>query len=188
MFRYALPAHPRRAFFGAALLFLVGCGRESPTEPQGPPRPLPARFQLLGTASSMEADGTSISCDFALNFELTGSPREAPGVLEYDGVLGGELRRTILDATGRGISLQPDVYGAVVVRSLAPNRVQITIPLNAEAKERFWREISHFEGIFDSPNTVATGTWSCAPFDISSGGYTDTKYTARGSWSLVPVQ
>jgi hypothetical protein len=176
-----------RASLGAALLILAGCGRESPTEPQGPPRPLPARFQLLGTASSVEPDGTSVSCDFELIFELTGSPREAPGVLEYDGVHGGDLRRTILDATGRGISLQPDVYGAVVVRSRAPNRVQITIPVSVNSESRFYREISRFEGTFDSPNTVATGTWSCAPFDIHSGGYTDTKYTARGSWSLVPV-
>jgi hypothetical protein len=177
-----------RASLGAALLILAGCGRDSPTEPQGPPRPLPARFQLLGTASAVEPDGTTVSCDLELNFELTGSPREAPGVLEYDGVHGGDLRRTILDATGRGISLEPDVYGAVVVRSLAPNRVEITIPLNADIKERFWRELSHLEGTFDSPRDVATGTWNCAPFDISSGGYMDTKYTARGSWSLVPVR
>ncbi|MFL6237300.1 MAG: hypothetical protein ACJ76N_29510 [Thermoanaerobaculia bacterium] len=176
------------ASLGAALLFLAGCGGgESPTEPQGPPRRLPTRFQLLGAASAVEPDGTSISCDFELVFELKGNPRESPGVLEYDGAGGGGLRRTILDATGRGISLQPDAYGAVVVRSLAPDRIEITTPLNADAKERFWRELSRFEGTFDSPRNVATGTWSCAPFDINSGGYTDTKYTVRGSWSLVPV-
>lgn len=141
---------------------------------------------MLGTASSVEADGASVSCDFELTFELTGNPRESPGVLEYDGVHGGDLRRTVLDATGHGISLQPDVHGAAVVRSLAPNRVQITIPANANAEGRFWRELSRFEGTFDSGN-VATGTWSCAPFDISSGGYVDTKYTARGSWSLQPL-
>jgi len=177
-----------RAFLGALLLLLAGCGGDSPTELQGPPRPLPARFQLLGTASAVEADGTSISCNFELIFELTGNPRESPGVLEYDGAGGGGLTRTIFDATGRGISLQPDAYAAVVVRSLAPNRIEITTPISVNSESRFWRELSHLEGTFDSPQDVATGSWNCAPFDISSGGYMDTKYTARGSWTLLPVR
>jgi hypothetical protein len=142
---------------------------------------------LLGAATAVEADGTTVSCDFALVFELTGDPRESPGVLEYEGVFGGGLRRTLFDATGRGISLEPDAHGAVVVRSLASGRVEITIPGNADVKERFWRELSRLEGAFDSGD-VATGTWRCAPFDINSGGYVDTKYTVRGSWSLVPVR
>jgi hypothetical protein len=173
---------------GAALLILAGCGGgEGPTEPQGPPRPLPARFQLLGAATAVEADGTSISCDFELVFELKGNPRESPGVLEYDGAGGGGLRRTIFDATGHGISLQPDAYAEAVVRSLAPDRIEITTPISVNSESRFWRELSHLVGTFDSPRNIATGTWNCAPFDINSGGYTDTKYTVRGSWSLTPV-
>jgi hypothetical protein len=163
----------------------VGC-RGSPTDPQGSPRPIPARFRLLGSATSTEADGTSISCALDLVFELSGNPREIPGALEYEGVHSGEIRRTVLDATGNGISLQPEVYGKVIARSRAPNRVQIAIPLNAEAEGRFWRELSQFQGIFDSADT-ATGNWNCAPFDIDSGGRVDNRYTARGSWTLLPA-
>jgi hypothetical protein len=42
---------------------------------------------------------------------------------------------------------------------------------------RFWRELSRSEGTVDSAN-IATGIWNCAPFDISSCGYTDTKHMA----------
>jgi hypothetical protein len=174
---------------GVPLLLLAGCGG-GPTEPQSPPRPLPARFQLQGSASSVEADGTSVSCALFLVVELAGRPREAPGVLEYEGTLGGELRRTVLDAAGNGISLEPDVYGKVVVRSLTGDQVEITTPVNTNAEGRFWRELSRLEGTFDSGGTgsgnTATGAWNCAPFDISNG-YVDTRYTARGTWTLLPA-
>jgi hypothetical protein len=175
------------ASLGVAFLLLAGCrDGGSPAEPQGSPRPLPASFRLLGSASAVEADGTSISCALDLVFELAGNPRETPGALEYEGTYGGGIRRTIFNAAGNGLSLEPDVYGQVIARSLAPNRIQITIPLNAGAESRFWRELAQFQGTFDS-GEVATGNWNCAPFDIDSGGRTDTQYTARGSWTLLPI-
>ena len=141
---------------------------------------------MVGSATAKEPNGTCISCVLDLTFEL--EPRgSAGGVLEYEGVHGGSLGRTILDANGNGIALWPEVYGAVVARSIAPDQVQILIPINATADSRFWRELSDLEGVFDSDTTV-TGTWMCAPFDISSGGYVDTMYTATGTWTLSPLR
>lgn len=170
----------------AGLLFLLNCDGSSPTAPGDTPRPLPARFGLTGSAASTEADGTKVSCRMDLIFELGPNPRSSPGVLEYDGVHGGHLERTVLDAAGNGISLVPDVHGAVVVRSIAPNRVEIEIPVNAGAEGRFWRELSLLAGVFAGGDT-AEGAWLCAPFDIDSGGWVDTRYTATGSWTLVAL-
>lgn len=169
---------------GVLLLSLVSCDGGSPTEPEVAPRPLPLRFALTGSATSEEEDGTSVSCFLDLHFELAENPRLTPGALEYTGVHGGSIRRTVLDAEGNGISLWPDVYGNVVARSIAPSSLQIEIPVNADAEGRFWRELSSFRGTL-APDGTATGHWSCAPFDIASGGYVDTSYTARGSWTLV---
>jgi len=174
-------------FVLAALVLLMSCGREtSPTEPPIPPRSLPTRFRITGTASSSEAGGVTVTCALDLVFQLEAPPRAIPGGLEYDGTHGGRLRRTILNADGSGLSLEPDVFGRVVARSVSPNRVQIVIPVNVSAEGRFWRELSQFDGTFDSTNNTASGTWKCAPFDIDSGGRADTMYVAPGAWRLFP--
>jgi hypothetical protein len=104
----------------------------------------------------------------------------------FDGTHGGSLRRRILDSAGNGISLEPDVFGVVMARSIAPDRLELVIPANAGAEGRFWRELARFVGTFSAPNT-APGEWNCAPFDIDSGGYVDTMYTARGTWVIAPL-
>lgn len=174
-----------RISLGIALLLLAGCDG-SPTEPQGSPRSLPAEFRLVGSATSTEPNGSSVSCQLDLIFELDAHLSEAPGTLEYEGRFGGSMGRTVLEATGDGISLWPDVAGRVVARSLAPNRIQLTFPANVNSPSRFWRELSLLQGTFGGSDT-ATGSWICAPFDINSGGWVDTQYTARGTWTLTPL-
>lgn len=177
---------------GAGLL--LSCqSSSSPTEPDDPttppdgvPQPLPLSFQMSGTAASTERDGTTVSCTLDLLFELGDNPRELPGVLEYDAVHGGSLRRTVLDAAGNGVSLWPDVHGEAIVRSIAPNRLEIEIPANVDAEGRFYRQLARIVGTLDSGST-ASGSWTCAPFDIDSGGWVDTKYTANGTWTLAPM-
>lgn len=141
---------------------------------------------MVGSATSTEPNGTSVSCDLDLLFELDARPSEAPGTLEYAGRYGGGMRRTVLDAAGNGISLSPDVASNVVARSIAPNRIQLMFPANINSPSRFWRELSLLQGTFDAGDT-ATGSWVCAPFDIDSGGWVDTQYTARGTWTLTPM-
>jgi hypothetical protein len=141
---------------------------------------------MVGSATSTEPDGTSVSCELDLVFELDAHPSETPVSLEYRGRHGGAIRRTVLDASGNGISLWPDVLGDVVARSLAPNQIQLTFPANMNTSSRFWRELSLLQGTFDAGDT-ATGSWICAPFDIDSGGWIDTQYTARGTWTLRPI-
>ena len=59
-------------------------------------------------------------------------------------------------------------------------------PANFDAEGRFWRELARLEGTFDASGR-ATGGWTCAPLDIDQGGYVDTRYTAFGSWELIPA-
>jgi hypothetical protein len=177
-----------RVYGPLAIVFLLlsGCDPSSPTEPSVTARPLPLEFSLLGTAELTTADGSSVSCLLELYFELSEPPRQAPQMLEYDGVHGGSIQRTVLDPAGNGISLWPDVHGAVIARSIAPETVEVLIPVNADAEGRFWRELSRFEGRW-APDGTATGAWNCAPFDIDEGGSVDTRFTAPGSWTLRPI-
>ncbi len=182
---------PRSPYLAASLLLLLGCNssRNSPTEPgAGTPRPLPANFSILGSANSTASDGSTVSCLLELFFELSSvRPRESPGVYEYQAVHGGAIQRTVLDAAGDGISLWPHVHGDAVVRSIYPDRVEISIPGNAGTGSRFWTELSRMEGAFDS-DVTATGGWTCAPFDIDEGGWVDNTHSASGGWELAPTQ
>jgi hypothetical protein len=198
----------RSRWFGKACTLLLaplavaGCDAPSPSAPRTQAPMLATRFHMTGSAASKEVDGTCVTCVLDFFIHLEAGPRGSPGVLEYQGVHGGHLVRTIVDATGAGLSLQPEVYGSVVVRAIAfetprsrrgpwnrirsrPRDVQILIPINATTTSRFYRELSDFRGTFDSGGT-ATGTWNCAPFDINSGGYVDTAHVAVGTWSLTP--
>lgn len=141
---------------------------------------------MTGSAMSTETDGSTVNCVLNLFFELDPEPQRLPGTLVYEGTHGGDIQRTVLDAQGNGISLWPDVYGDVIVRSISPDQIQIAIPVNAGTESRFWRELSDFRGHFVSA-TTASGTWNCAPFDIDEGGYVDKKYTAQGTWTIQPT-
>ncbi|HSL84851.1 MAG TPA: hypothetical protein VLF66_18900, partial [Thermoanaerobaculia bacterium] len=100
---------------------------------------------------------------------------------------GGSLGRAVLSDEGDGVSYLMDVHGAVLVRSVAPDRVEVLLPGNEDPEHRFWRELARLEGVL-GPDGVATGTWSCAPFDIGpdAGGFEDRLYTAPGTWTLGP--
>lgn len=176
-----------RISLAIALLFMMGCDGGSPTEPGSSPRPLPAELRLTGSAASTEPDGTSVSCELDLILELDATPNESRGALEYEGRYGGAIRRTVLDAAGDGISLWPDVLGKVVARSSVPSRIRLTFPGNMNTSSRFWSELSLLQGTWETGDT-ATGNWNCAPFDIDSGGWVDTQYTARGTWTLSPLR
>jgi len=165
---------PRVGILLIASLALGACEGRAPTHPRSPPRLLAQNYRMTGFASSIEADSTCISCALDFFVQLSPTPRRSPGVLEYDGVHGGHVIRTVLDSVGNGISLIPDVYGEVVARSLPADQIQILIPIpiNLTTESRFYRELASFEGTLGSDGT-ATGTWKCAPFDISEG-YVDT--------------
>jgi hypothetical protein len=138
----SLPSSQQHLVLVAALLLLPGCDSSSPTAPETGARPLPGTFRLIGSADSVEPDGTTVSCLLDLHFELTETPRVTPEGLEYEGIHGGEIRRTVLDARGDGISLWPDVHGPAVA-------------------------------FFNDSATTEI--------------YTPAKYTAQGSWTLVPM-
>ena len=165
---------------------VAACSGGGPTDPEGEARPLAARSRMEGSAAVTAADGTSVSCLLDLVFELAPHGQRFPSVIRYEGTHGGSIQRTLFYASGHGISLWPDVAGEVVGESVAPNQVRLAIPLNATSESRFYRALSEFRGSI-GVDGVVTGSWDCAPFDITSGGYTDTQYTAHGTWTLVPI-
>jgi hypothetical protein len=142
---------------------------------------LPDHFTLVGGASSVEADGTTVECLFDLVFDLSLPPINTPDFLEYHGTHGGEMWRTVLDASGDGIALGPHVFGEVVVRSYRSRVLEIIIPVNQDDETPFYREFARLEGYVELDQS-ATGTWSCAPLNTRG----DTQYTAAGTWELIP--
>lgn len=171
----------------AVALLIGGCDGGSPTDPQDSARRLPLELHMSGTASSLEADDLSVSCGFGFFLRLDPGPRGIPGGLEYRGTHGGWMGRAVLPAEGTGFSALMDVHGDVIVRSIAPDRVEVLLPGAVGTGSRFWDEFARLEGVLGSGDT-ATGTWNCAPFDTGpeTGGYEDTLYTAPGTWTLGP--
>jgi hypothetical protein len=174
----------QRAGLAMALAISTGCNESSPTEPAADPQPLALHLLVQGTAESVEADGSTVSCELDLYIDLEGPPHDRGDALEYHGFMGGSVQRTVLDVHGDGISLWPDVFGEVIVRSFVTGEMDIVTPINATAEGRFWRQLYRLEGRLSGPGTAA-GDWRCAPFDLTEG-WVDTRYTADGTWTLHP--
>jgi hypothetical protein len=65
--------------------------------------------------------------------------------------------------------------------------VEIVIPVNQTAEGRFWQNLSRFTGTVDASGR-GQGLWTCAPFDIDTGGYLDESVVAQGSWQMAPQE
>jgi len=58
--------------------------------------------------------------------------------------------------------------------------VDLVIGDTLQTESRFWREIALLRGF--RVDEGATGTWTCAPFDIWENGYVDTLLVVQGTW------
>jgi hypothetical protein len=172
---------------GICLLFITlasGCDDESPvasTEVGA----LPMSFGLTGQASGSDPAGLTATCSLDLVFELTSELSRTRGRVDYEGVHGGGVERALVAGDGSGFSFAADVFGRIEARLFASGLVEIVIPVNRTAEGRFWRNLARFSGIVDSSGN-GHGQWTCAPFDIGSGGYVDQSLVVEGTWQMNP--
>jgi hypothetical protein len=83
--------------------------------------------------------------------------------------------------------LWADVYWPeTVIRLLYPDSLELLLADTMQVEGRFWREIAFLGGRL-TEDGEGEGAWTCAPFDISQGGYVDTSLVAEGTWRLEPM-
>jgi len=129
------------------LLLVVACENSGPLEPTVPTvNNLPARFRLRGIASGSNANGRTADCGLDLIFELRNDVSRSSELVEYTGVHGGEVARTVLAKNGSGFSFIANVFGEVEARLHTLGRVELLIPINVDAEGRFWQRLARFEG------------------------------------------
>jgi hypothetical protein len=148
------------------------------------PSPLGNQFRILGTAAGGDSVGRTASCwlDLLMVLDSTASPRPIPLGVEYAGIMGGGVGRTVLEADSSGFGFFADVYWpTAVARVRSRDLVDLVIGDTLQTEYRFWREIAQLRGA-RAGEAGATGTWTCAPFDIWEGGYVDTLLVVQGTW------
>jgi hypothetical protein len=173
----------RRAIsFLLPLVAALSCTDSTAPAPAGP-SPLGNQFRILGTAEGGDSVGRTASCwlDLIMALDSTGSPRPIPLGVEYAGTMGGGVGRTVLEADSSGFGFFADVYWPTAVARLRTrDLVDLVIGDTLQTESRFWREIALLRGA--RVDDGATGTWTCAPFDIWENGYVDTLLVVQGTW------
>lgn len=168
----------------ALALALGACAGATGVDDEGS-TPLPDFFRILGDANDSETvGGTVLTADCYLDI-IVDLTVPAPGSAE-PGRFGGEVGRTVLRPDGSGLGLFADVAGAVDTRLIPPDSVEIVFPENqGDSGSRFWDSLAILGGRVVG-GAIASGEWTCAPFDIDRGDFADTAVTAIGSWHLEP--
>ncbi len=139
---------------------------------------LPNMFKIIGAATGASGE-LSIDCLCDLMVELNPEVTVDNGVKRYTGVHGGHFSREVLDATGAGIGIVPDVFGEIIVEQKPDGSIDFIFPANTNTGSRFWDSVGHFPGAIQDEEI--SGSWVCAPFDTRE----DTTGIITGIWQLV---
>jgi hypothetical protein len=167
----------------AFALLLAAC--EDGSAPVIAANPFGQRFKIVGEAAGGDAAGRTASCALDLIMEMGDESRPAPGAVEFPGIMGGAVSRTVLEADSSGFGFFADVYWpTAVVRFSTRDLVDFVLGEQKPEYGRFWNEIAHLQGVRDGEQ--ASGTWTCAPFDIWENGYVDTILVVQGTWRTEP--
>jgi len=172
--------------FLVLLLLTAACGEDNPVAPPLVTE-LPRNFRLTGNASGTDPAGLTATCSLDLVFELTSEVSRTAQRVDYEGVHGGGVERAVLTRDGSGFAFAADVFGEVEAHLFVTGTVEIVIPVNQTAEGRFWQNLARFAGTVDSSGG-GRGLWTCAPFDIDSGGYVDDSVVAEGTWEMAPQE
>jgi hypothetical protein len=168
-------------------MFLFSCDNDNSVQSGPVVQSLPSQFRLSGEAQHTAADGSNVSCQLDLVFEMRNEVSRSQQTVQYSGVHGGEVFRTVLAEDGSGFGFHADVFGEVQAYLYVQSGIiNLAIPINTTADGRFWREMASFSGIA-LPDGTASGTWTCAPLDLDQGGYVDTSLIAEGHWRFEPI-
>lgn len=165
-----------------------GGGGEGGAAPAGPTS-IPSYFRLTATAAGA-MDDVDVTCSIDFIFELDAETARDEAHVEYPGVHGGEAKRSLLDSTGAGFVFDANSFGDVVATLRFgegdTGDIDLAIPINETAKNRFWQELALFTGTLSSDGTGG-GAWTCAPLDITQDGYVDDTVIVEGTWAMEPV-
>lgn len=177
----------RRVSSFALMLMAAGLSCTDSSAPGVSESPLGERFKIVGEAAGGDAAGRTASCQLDLIMELGGDGRSAAGAVEFPGIMGGAVSRTVLDADSSGFGFFADVYWPdAVARFSTRDLVHLILGDTALVEGgRFWKEIAQLRGARDGAG-AASGTWTCAPFDIWENGYVDTILVVQGTWHTEP--
>ncbi len=172
----------KRSAFVALALGAAAC--QDSAAPAGA-HPLGPRFKIVGEAAGGDTAGRTASCQLHLIMEMRDEPRPAAGAVEYLGIMGGEVSRSVLEADSSGFGFFADVYWPnAVARFGTRDLVDFVLGDSAQADGRFWKNIAQLRGVRDGDHV--SGTWTCAPFDIWENGYVDTLLVVQGTWHTEP--
>jgi hypothetical protein len=167
-------------------LFLPACDDDPPLAPPLVTE-LPGTFHMTGEATRTDTSGLTATCSLDLIFELSSVVFRTPQRVDYQGVHGGAVERAVLARDGSGFAFAADVFGDVEAHLFVTGNVEIVIPVNRTAEGRFWQNLASFSGTVDSSGR-GEGRWTCAPFDIDTGGYVDRSVVAEGTWEMEPQE
>jgi len=147
--------------------------------------PIGQQFRIVGEAAGGDTAGRTASCELNLVMDMGGESRPAAGAVEFAGVMGGEVQRTVLEADSSGFGFFADVYWPnAVMRVGTRDLVDFVLGDTAQAEGRFWKDIALLRGVREGGQ--ASGTWQCSPFDIWQNGYVDTLLVVQGTWRTEP--
>jgi len=165
------------------LLLVASCGARSPVAPESHPfQSLPSGLSLTASASGTDGALTA-TCRLLWTLDLKREISRTPDLVVYGGNFGGESFRSVVGSDQSGVAFDLDVFGEIEVSlTTATGAIAIRIPVNERSEQRFSREQAHFNGPLNADGT-RTGTWNCAPLDISEG-HPDTTLTVPGTWQV----
>lgn len=170
MIRYA---HLRRLL--ALLILLNACGNDEDIAPQNL---LPETFRIEGVAKGTD-DNLTIQCACDLMVEIDTMEIGGDGNITYRGVHGGDFTREVVDQDGKGIAIEPVVFGDIVIRQFKDGQVELNFPANHNTGVAFWDSVGLFNGVFQMK--MMSGEWTCAPFDIPQ----DAPGIVDGTWEVT---
>lgn len=171
----------RRTTVAAAFIVVVaGCAPDGALSPIRIPA-LPPQMRLVASAEGA-ANGNDIRCSLDLIVVA-----ERAGDL-YTGSIGGDAYRESLDQTRAGIAFWAEMYSESRLTFGADDRVSLVTMLDgrprvATNESRFWDALLRFDGTLTAGDTVAHGSWTCAPMDVRG----DDFGTIAGEWHLLRV-
>ncbi len=175
-----------KKLFFLTLCAVVICSCKNPVKDNTQDLSLPQTLLMKGHAYHVDSEGRSCECTFEFIIELKSETKRTDTFVEYEGTLGGGISRFVLEPDGSGIGLMPDIYGELIARFIFPDWLELETPMDEDDESRFYRALSFFSCRIDEHGN-GSGEWTCAPFDISQGGYTDTLLVAHGEWTIRPL-
>jgi len=180
---------PRTLLGLAVAVLATACAGDAPTTPDDSFDPAvvkhPRAYRMSGEAIAHSTDGRTAECALDLIFELNEKVGKHRDYVEYTGGHGGDVARSVTDATGAGFGFSAFVGGAITMRRYRTGALEILIPINETTDVPFYRLMARWEGNRTRGRNFE-GSWQCGPLQLDEGGYRDLDIVADGHWRLTP--